>query len=186
MSSPLPGVQEDILEKILGVHLPGLVPCAIYNESGHLGTFLIVSVSSVLEVNGIQFNSKKNKNPQQNLAGKILSRGVEVSTMSKRPKSKELVSTSDSDNSGDDRKEKKKKQKKPEPEESDEEVTVWELGKRRKVSINNFKGRLLVDIREYYETDDGTEKPGKKGISLSVDQWKKLKEIIPKVDKALT
>ena len=39
----------------------------------------------------------------------------------------------------------------------------FKLGKRRKVSINNFKGRLLVDIREYYETDDGTEKPGKKG-----------------------
>jgi len=107
--------------------------------------------------------------------------------MSKRQKSKEFVSSSGSDNSGDERKTKKKKQKKrPDPEESDEEETSWEIGKKRKVSINNFKGKVLIDIREYYEDSEGNEKPGKKGISLSVDQWKKLKEIMPKVDKAIS
>ena len=38
-----------------------------------------------------------------------------------------------------------------------------QLGKKRKVSINSFKGRRLIDIREYYEADNGVEKPGKKG-----------------------
>ncbi len=29
--------------------------------------------------------------------------------------------------------------------------------------INEFRGKKLIDIREYYMADDGTEKPGRKG-----------------------
>ena len=42
-------------------------------------------------------------------------------------------------------------------------MSLLQIGKKRKVAINTFKGRVLIDIREYYETGDGTEKPGKKG-----------------------
>ncbi|KAH9963907.1 transcriptional Coactivator p15-domain-containing protein [Russula dissimulans] len=48
-----------------------------------------------------------------------------------------------------------------------------DLGKRKRVTVRSFKGQTLVDIREYYG-DDGDEKPGKKGISLSVEQWNNL------------
>jgi activated RNA polymerase II transcriptional coactivator p15 len=60
-----------------------------------------------------------------------------------------------------------------------------DLGKRKRVTVRSFKGEplsrldmliphlvkgnTLVDIREYYGTE-GDEKPGKKGISLTVEQ----------------
>lgn len=44
-----------------------------------------------------------------------------------------------------------------------------EIGKKRRVTVSVFKGKPLVDIREYYGSD-GDEKPGKKGISLTVEQ----------------
>ena len=47
--------------------------------------------------------------------------------------------------------------------------------------MSSFKGKLLIDIREYYG-DDHDLKPGKKGISLSVEQWKKLKDNLAAID----
>ncbi|WP_411027189.1 transcriptional coactivator p15/PC4 family protein [Salmonella sp. s54925] len=41
-----------------------------------------------------------------------------------------------------------------------------------------------MDIREYYE-DSGNLKPGKKGISLQVEQWEALKEIWGEIDDAV-
>ena len=36
---------------------------------------------------------------------------------------------------------------------------------------------LMVDLREFYDKD-GALAPGKKGISLPEDQWRKLQEVI--------
>ncbi|KAF8973257.1 RNA polymerase II transcriptional coactivator [Flammula alnicola] len=44
-----------------------------------------------------------------------------------------------------------------------------DLGKKKRAVVRSFKGVVLLDIREYYGAD-GEEKPGKKGISLTLDQ----------------
>jgi len=53
-------------------------------------------------------------------------------------------------------------------------------GKKR-VSIGEFKGQVMVNIREYYDKD-GEEMPGKAGIALTIEQFESLKSIMPDVD----
>ncbi|KAG7449510.1 PC4-domain-containing protein [Guyanagaster necrorhizus] len=49
-----------------------------------------------------------------------------------------------------------------------------DLGKKKRATVRSFKGMPLLDIREFYG-QEGDEKPGKKGISLSLEQWETLK-----------
>lgn len=44
-----------------------------------------------------------------------------------------------------------------------------DLGKKKRATVRAFKGTVLLDIREFYEAG-GEEKPGKKGISLTIEQ----------------
>ncbi|CZT02763.1 uncharacterized protein RAG0_09782 [Rhynchosporium agropyri] len=70
---------------------------------------------------------------------------------------------------------------------SDDAENFWELSNgrnSRRVTVQEFKGQKLINIREYYEKD-GEFKPSSKGISLTVDQYKILLEIIPKVNTHL-
>ncbi|TFK44715.1 transcriptional Coactivator p15-domain-containing protein [Crucibulum laeve] len=57
-----------------------------------------------------------------------------------------------------------------------------DLGKKKRVTVRAFKGIPLVDIREYYGAT-GEEKPGKKGISLTLEQWETLKDSSDAIDK---
>uniref|UniRef100_A0A8B9I2X2 Activated RNA polymerase II transcriptional coactivator p15 n=1 Tax=Anser brachyrhynchus TaxID=132585 RepID=A0A8B9I2X2_9AVES len=81
------------------------------------------------------------------------------------PKSKELVSSSSSAS------------------DSDSEVDK-KIGKMRYVSVRDFKGKVLIDIREYWMDQEGEMKPGRKGISLNPEQWNQLKEQISDIDDA--
>ena len=50
------------------------------------------------------------------------------------------------------------------------DATVCVLGRDRRVTVDIFNGSVMIGIREFYEKD-GAKLPGKKGISLSKDQW---------------
>ncbi|XP_055531386.1 RNA polymerase II transcriptional coactivator [Wyeomyia smithii] len=60
----------------------------------------------------------------------------------------------------------------------------WQLDRNRKITVSEFKNKVYVNVREYYEKD-GKELPGKKGISLTVPQWKKLLESADEVNEAI-
>jgi len=57
-----------------------------------------------------------------------------------------------------------------------------DLGKKKRATVREFKGAVFLDIREYYGADD-QEKPGKKGISLTLEQWKVLSESASEIDQ---
>ena len=60
----------------------------------------------------------------------------------------------------------------------------FELGKNRKLSVSLYKGKKLVNIREFYESG-GEMKPGKKGIALTLDQWEKVLEVQEEINAVL-
>ncbi|KAK4153226.1 transcriptional Coactivator p15-domain-containing protein [Chaetomidium leptoderma] len=66
-----------------------------------------------------------------------------------------------------------------------EEHPHWEIGNNRRIGSSQFKGNTLVNIREYYTAPDGELRPGKKGISLSLDQYRALLKIIPELNQEL-
>ncbi|PKU41081.1 hypothetical protein llap_8626 [Limosa lapponica baueri] len=71
------------------------------------------------------------------------------------------------------------------PGQGSEEEGMFQIGKMRYVRVSCFRGKVLVDIREFYTDKEGSMKPGRKGIALSAEQWNQLKEVIPEIDAAL-
>ncbi|NXX79179.1 TCP4 polymerase, partial [Urocolius indicus] len=68
---------------------------------------------------------------------------------------------------------------------SSEEEAMFQIGSMRYVRVSCFKGKILVDIRQFYTDKEGATKPGRKGIALSAEQWNQLKELIPQIDAAV-
>ncbi|KAL1310777.1 hypothetical protein AAFC00_001024 [Neodothiora populina] len=60
----------------------------------------------------------------------------------------------------------------------------WELSAKRRVTLSTYNNAHLVNIREYYEKD-GKSLPGKKGISLSVEQFNAIIELLPQLEACL-
>ncbi|XP_071441671.1 RNA polymerase II transcriptional coactivator [Hetaerina americana] len=92
--------------------------------------------------------------------------------------------SSDNDSSEDEKPAPSKKSKSSLPEKDENGDYSWQLEKMKYVKVRAFKGNVYVDIREHYLAD-GKLKPGKKGISLSVEQWRRVKELIPEIDEAV-
>jgi hypothetical protein len=55
-----------------------------------------------------------------------------------------------------------------------------------RVSLTEFKGKDLIDLRVYYQPEDGEEKrPTKKGITISPEKFPELKKAILALEKVL-
>jgi len=51
--------------------------------------------------------------------------------------------------------------------------SMFELSNKKRARVSEFHGQFRVDLREFYG-DENDLKPGRKGISLSQDQWNAL------------
>ena len=62
--------------------------------------------------------------------------------------------------------------------ESNDSVFIAQFEKNKKeevrLSVETFHGRKIINIRVFYKDDDGTWKPGKQGLAISVDRYKDL------------
>ena len=55
-----------------------------------------------------------------------------------------------------------------------------------RVSLTEYKGHKLVDLRIYYEPEDGSERrPTKKGITIDVGLYPELKKAMLRVENEL-
>ena len=53
------------------------------------------------------------------------------------------------------------------------------------VSIDDFRGRKIINIRVHYRTETGQWAPGKQGVARSVDRYRDLAEAILQLGEKL-
>ncbi|KAH9621010.1 hypothetical protein KSS87_004547 [Heliosperma pusillum] len=66
----------------------------------------------------------------------------------------------------------------------DGDLIICRLSEKRRVTIQDFRGKTLVSIREFYNKD-GKFLPTSKGISLTAEQWSSFKKNVPAIDEAI-
>ncbi|HIC90544.1 MAG TPA: transcriptional regulator [Syntrophaceae bacterium] len=55
-----------------------------------------------------------------------------------------------------------------------------------RVSLTEFKGKQYIDIRSYFQVEDGKDRvPTRKGITISVSMYPELKKAIAELEKVL-
>ncbi|KAF3328317.1 RNA polymerase II transcriptional coactivator KELP [Carex littledalei] len=61
---------------------------------------------------------------------------------------------------------------------------ICALSSKRRVTIQEFRGKTLVSIREFYDKD-GKQLPSSKGVSLTVEQWEAFRNAVPRIEDAI-
>lgn len=46
------------------------------------------------------------------------------------------------------------------------------------VSVDDFRGRKIINLRVHYRSEDGTWLPGKQGLAIAVDRYRDLAEAV--------
>jgi hypothetical protein len=54
-----------------------------------------------------------------------------------------------------------------------------------RVSLTSYRGHDLVDIRVFFQDEQGEWRPTKKGVSVSVDSFAELREAVVKAEEML-
>lgn len=68
---------------------------------------------------------------------------------------------------------------------TDDKEPTWALEGKKQVKVREFKGKVYVDVREYYEKN-GELLPTKKGISLAPEQWRKLLSLGDEINETVS
>ena len=68
-----------------------------------------------------------------------------------------------------------------------EVVASFEKNSREEVriSVDDFRGRKIINIRVYYRSESGTWAPGKQGLAISVERYRDLAEATLKLGEKL-
>ena len=71
--------------------------------------------------------------------------------------------------------------------ERSETVAKFEKNSREEVwvSVDDFRGRKLINLRVHYRSESGEWMPGKQGLAVSADRYRDLAEAILKVGEKL-
>jgi Transcriptional Coactivator p15 (PC4) len=54
-----------------------------------------------------------------------------------------------------------------------------------RISLTSYRGHDLVDIRVFFQDEQGEWRPTKRGVSLSVDSFAELREAVVKAEEML-
>jgi hypothetical protein len=54
-----------------------------------------------------------------------------------------------------------------------------------RVALTSYRGHDLVDIRVFFQDEQGEWRPTKRGVSISVDSFAELREAITKAEEML-
>lgn len=70
---------------------------------------------------------------------------------------------------------------------SSDVVAKFEKNSREEVwvSVDDFRGRKIINIRVHYRSESGDWLPGKQGLAVSVDRYRDLAEAILKLGEKL-
>jgi hypothetical protein len=55
-----------------------------------------------------------------------------------------------------------------------------------RISLTSYRGHDLVDIRVFYQDEQGEWRPTKRGVSLSVDSFAELRDAVVKAEEMLS